>query len=287
MRKNVRTLIYTTLAAVALGTTAMVPIAANAATVAAGTVGETPAKADLTLSQDGFNVMRSIREARVAIFGGHITAARGYLDDAKIDLGKVKYDATALMGKGVDKGAGNWIPINGQLIVSDDLVTTADKVADHTGGKLAATKKALPVDEASVGYSRTLMPLAETTAKVNEAIRLMDLGNYYDANLALRAAEAGLRTDTTMMVGTPPSDQSTSVQASTVAPSASASQGMTAGQEGQTASAQTSTQSSTMSAHEDAQGHQPMPATWADDFHYGQPAAHDNDHDFDNHHRHG
>ena len=84
-------------------------------------------KADpnLQLSQDGYNVMRDVRAARIAIFNGDTEAATKYVDQAKQDVAKAKTDDGAM--KTADTGDKNLIAIDGQLVVSDNFDVTPEK----------------------------------------------------------------------------------------------------------------------------------------------------------------
>ena len=57
--------------------------------------------------------------------------------------------------------------------------------------------------EEDIGYTQLLMPLQETRAHVDEAAGKIHDRNFFDANLALKAAEDGLSVETVMLVETP------------------------------------------------------------------------------------
>lgn len=206
------------LASTVIAAASLVPVAANAATaddqvVTASKSGV--ANPDLRLSQEGYNVVRDIRAARVAIFNGDSGTARKFVDEAKADLTKVKSDDMKVMKKGGANANADLVPIDGQLFVADNFTTSSEKaqhIADTNKkikqGKADEAMYDLQLANVDVGFTRVLMPLATTREHVNVASNLLDSGNFYEANMALKAAEDGLQVDTVMLVKTP-TDQTT------------------------------------------------------------------------------
>lgn len=159
----------------------------------------------LKLSQDGFSTMRDVRAARIAIFNGDVKAAKALVDQATADIGKVRADERVL-----DRPQGNWVPIDGQLVIADDFVSTPQKTAHISAGnqklkegKVGEAVQALKLAEVDVGYSRVLMPLDSTRRQISMAAGLLSVDKYYEANMVLKAAEDGLVTDTVAIVEVP------------------------------------------------------------------------------------
>lgn len=211
MSKTLRNLALGALATTAMTGLAMMPVIANAGAdkdqvVTASKAGQ--ANPDLALSQDGYNVMRGVRAARIAIFNGDTVAASNFVDMALKDLDKSKADESLVKTK--DGSEASWIPIDGQLVVADNFVATPEKTQHiATGnqklkeGKTDEAMKELKLADVDVGFTRVLMPLGETMTHVKTAAKLIKGEDYYEANLALKAAEDGLNFDTVMLVGTP------------------------------------------------------------------------------------
>ncbi|MCC6870167.1 MAG: YfdX family protein [Burkholderiales bacterium] len=161
---------------------------------------------NLKLSQDGYSTMRAVRAARVAIFNGDIDAAKKLVDEAGADVGRVKVDERAL-----DKTTpGNWIPIDGQLGVADDFVSTPQKAAHIASGnkklqegKVSEAMQEFKLAEVDINFSRVLMPLDATRRQVALASDLMKGQKYYEANMALKAAEDGLQFDSVTLIEAP------------------------------------------------------------------------------------
>ena len=163
----------------------------------------------LMVSNDGFKAERDIGSARIAIFQGNTDAAKTLVKDAQADLKIVVQQAPKDFPNGAPtadgKGTGNAdvIPIDGQMIVADNMVLTPDKAAkvkeanEHL--KSGDTDKAMDTlrqGAIDVAFTRVLMPIKATDTHVDTAASLLDQGKYYEANLALKAAQDLLRTDT-------------------------------------------------------------------------------------------
>lgn len=179
------------------------------------------AERDLKLSQDGFESMRAVRAARIAIFNGDIAMARKLVDAARTDLSKVKADETAMKGT----TPGDLVTIDAQLMVSDNFVSTPEKSKQIANGnkklqegKVGEAVEALKLADVGVGVSRLLMPVQATRRHIDVAADLMGSDKYYEANLALKAAEDGLQVDTMALVEGPTAG--TSAQTPKPAPAA-------------------------------------------------------------------
>lgn len=165
------------------------------------------ANPNLRLSQDGYNVMRDVRAARVAIFNGDTKQAMTLTEQTQADLKKVKADDKLA---NVSKGDKNLIPVDGQLVVADNFVSTPEKAKHIAAGnahlKKGESKKAmdeLKLAGVDIGFTRILMPLKVTEAHVDLAKQLIGQEKYYQANMALKATEDALNVDTVMLVETP------------------------------------------------------------------------------------
>ena len=170
----------------------------------------------LMVSNDGFKAERDIGSARIAIFQGNPDAAKTLVKDAQADLKTVVQQAPKDFPNGAPtadgKGAGNAdvIPIDGQMVVADNMVLTPDKAAKvkeaNAHLKSGDTGRALDTlrqGAIDVAFTRVLMPVKATDAHVDTAASLLDQGKYYEANLALKAAQDLLQTDTVAFGDTP------------------------------------------------------------------------------------
>ncbi|GAB4354112.1 MAG: YfdX family protein [Oricola sp.] len=218
MNRTFRQFTIGALASTAVAAASLAPALAHAATtddqvVTASKTGA--ANPDLRLSQDGYNVIRDIRAARVAIFNGDSEAAKKFVEEAKSDLKKVKSDDMIAVKKDSANTNPDLVPIDGQLFVADNFTTSSEKarhIADTNKkikeGKADEAMQDLKLANVDVGFTRVLMPLAMTQDHVTTAYNLLEGGSYYEANMALKAAEDGLQVDTVMLVkGNPTLDK--------------------------------------------------------------------------------
>lgn len=175
----------------------------------------------MKLSQDGFTAMRAIRAARLAIFDGDPKIAQNMVAQAQKSLQAASKDASALPpsaanGSGTNGSAGNgssnvkYVPIDGQIVLADSFVDTSakkahiDKANQHiANGQSKQAMDELKLAEVDASFTSLLMPLQTTTKHVDAAKKLMDQQKFYEANLALKAAEDGLIVDTVALGGVP------------------------------------------------------------------------------------
>ena len=163
----------------------------------------------LTASNDGFKAERDLAAARIAIFQGNTEAAKTLVRDAQSDLKTVAQQAPKDFPNGTPTADGNGtgnkdvIPIDGQMVVADNMVLTPDKAAkvkeanEHLkNGDTSKAMDTLKQGAIDVSFTRVLMPIKETGVHVDAAASLLDQSKYYEANLALKAAQDLLRTDT-------------------------------------------------------------------------------------------
>lgn len=215
MKSAFRTLAVATITSTALAGVALAPLSAVAAGSKDPVVEATKAgtaNPKVQLSQDGYNVMRDIRATRVAIFNGDTDSAKKFIELAKTDLQKTKKDDTLIEQKKGENLPKNWVPIDGQVVVADNFVATPEKTKHVASGnqKLKEGKsreaiEELKLAEVDVGFTRVLMPLAETEVHVDVAADQIQAGAFYEANLALKAAEDGLNIETVMLLENPKS----------------------------------------------------------------------------------
>ena len=220
MTKTLRKLTLAAVVSTAITGITLAPVFANTAPGKTDQVVEASksgaAHPSLKLSQDGYNVVRDIRAARVAIFNGDTHAAKRYVAKADHDLGNARKDESVVKGKG-GKENGNWIPIDGQLVISDDVAEIPEK-ATHikTGdkkikeGKTEEAIREMKLAEVDIGFTRVLLPLNQTAKHIRAATDLIGKQKYYEANMALKAAEDGLNMETVMLEEAPKIDQKTS-----------------------------------------------------------------------------
>jgi len=110
----------------------------------------------------------------------------------------------------VEMGKVNWIPIDGQVSLADTYVVSKER-AQHIqkaneyfkNGQSKQAIEELRLAAINVTCTRVMMPLSTTTGWVSEATRLLGQQKYYEANLALKAAEDGLVVNSASLVEMP------------------------------------------------------------------------------------
>lgn len=165
-------------------------------------------------SEAGHSAMRDIRGARFAVFNGEPKMALKLMDSAKTLLGQAEKEAPVfdtistmvvggkVLGTSADRRELKSVPVDGQLLLADDFVMTPEKKAhidkanDHIKkGEHAKAREELRLGEIDVTYTRSWMPLDQSKKHLEQAIKLANDGKYYEANLALKAIEDGVSTD--------------------------------------------------------------------------------------------
>ena len=160
-----------------------------------------PAKAvsAQALSQDGYQTMRDISMARVAIFQGDTQVASELLQRATKSLDVVEKVAAARK----DDVKSDAVVIDSQLVLADNFVETPVK-RTHIGkanehfahGRSKEAREELRLAEVDASLSQVMMPLDATRRHLNAASTLVSGKQYYEANLALKAAQDGLLIET-------------------------------------------------------------------------------------------
>jgi len=150
----------------------------------------------MKVSEDGFNAIRAMHAARVAIFNGDPKLCEETLTKARDALDKLASDES------VAKVKTDLIPIDGSLELDETFVPSPEKAmhvskANEHFQKGDAHKglEELQLGEIEVNFSRILMPLEATKKRLTEAVGMVTEHKYYEANLVLKAAEEALEFD--------------------------------------------------------------------------------------------
>ncbi len=186
-------------------------------------------KQELKLSQEGFNTMRAVRAARIAIFDGNPKAAHDMIAKAESSLHAASKDATAMQQSDQAKqsssnsasasttntnaknaGDTEYVPIDGQITLVDAFVDSPAKKShiDQANQHIAKGNSKAAMDElklADVGasFTRVLMPLQPTQQHLDAAKQMLDQKKFYEANLALKAVEDGVLIDSVVLTEAP------------------------------------------------------------------------------------
>ena len=172
------------------------------------------------LSKDGAEAFRDLHLARLAIFNADPTKAKTEIASAQSALGKAKTDDAVFMkaeselkqpttkntSTTIDSAKSNqkiaWLPIDGQLSLGENFVSTPDKakaVSDANQhlqkGERDSAVSTLKLAGIDVDFTMAVLPLDQTVADVNNAAGLIGQGKYYEANSLLKQTEDRMRFD--------------------------------------------------------------------------------------------
>jgi len=212
-------------AALCIGTTPVLVQAATptTATVAATTPANSPATTQpdavddalMKFSQAGQDAIDSVRLARLDLFSGKTDLATKDMKAAQMSLIQAKAEAPSFATTtqvkvegqvvGTDKDAvkSDVVPIDGDIVLADHMKLQPQHQGAlakargflHMGDKASAVKT-LKASQIDVAYQRRWLALPEASQQLDHAIELASQGKYYEANLALKAIEDGVQTDT-------------------------------------------------------------------------------------------
>lgn len=208
------------LAATALGAAllASAPLVLSGSALAASASSPMQADQDLVkTSEQGFDAIRDVHLARVAIFDADTASAAQLVNDAKSHLSAEADDWNAYLRTSSDDNALNdkYVVIDRTVGLAEDFTSSDEKTNavhranQHLGrGARHEARDTLRLAGIQITDSELLMPLEATRSHVDKAADLIGQGDFYEANLALKAAEDGLVYDTDMSLA-PPSPTST------------------------------------------------------------------------------
>lgn len=190
-----------------LAATALTPVIAAEAQEKATekTVEQKQADQDfIKVSEDALMTMRNVGGARLAIFDGSPDKAQLYADAAVTRASATLEDADkyALDIKASKKDGEKYIPFNAGLSVAEALVPNKEKL-EHVAranrhmhkGETRKAIETLKVGGINVALTTELLPIQTARAHIKDAARLIGEGNYYEANLALKAVEDSVITE--------------------------------------------------------------------------------------------
>jgi len=150
------------------------------------------------VSQDTMLSMRDINDARLALFNGQLEMARTEVDAAltRINTAVDEAEEYALDVKAPQQD--DWyVPFDTRITLvdtyerNDEKADAAkDQATKHTqkGAKSDATD-VFKLSEVDFAVSAGLVPVKFAQQQIVDAARLIDKGDYYEANMALKAVD--------------------------------------------------------------------------------------------------
>ena len=215
INKNGKTLIVS----VAIASFAALGLVSASTVMAAQTNGPTAsatATHDFTkLSHAGTRTILDVVLARSALFDGHPDQATRALDDAQKAMKFARKDDTAYLkaeSKLVDPTNSThaqtsaapiaWLPVGGDVVVQDDFASQPEKAKAVASANAALKKgdrdgaiKALKLANVNVAFNVDVVPLDQTSARIDQAAALLNAGKYYEAGQVMHHVQQSLRLD--------------------------------------------------------------------------------------------
>jgi hypothetical protein len=103
-----------------------------------------------------------------------------------------------------------WLPVDGAMAIGEDYTAIPAKSAGVTKaneqlkqGDHAGAMETLRLAGVNVTFDEAVAPLDQTIKGVTTAETLLDQGEFYEANQALKGVQDGIRYDIVDMTGTP------------------------------------------------------------------------------------
>ncbi|MGE5152615.1 MAG: YfdX family protein [Bdellovibrio bacteriovorus] len=158
----------------------------------------------IKVSEDAASSIRDLHSARLAIFDGEPERAQTYTDAAATRIAAtVKEEDKYALDIKAEKADDRYVPFDANLMVTDTYVPSEEnakhvaKANEHL--KKGETKKAieaLKLGNIDVAVATSLFPVNFAKEHIDEAAKLIGEGKYYEANLALKAVDDSIVTDT-------------------------------------------------------------------------------------------
>jgi hypothetical protein len=180
------------------------------------------------VSIDGFSAMHDVSMARWAIFNGDTNDAKQDLMNAISSLQKAQTDDSVFMKAesalktppGMTQPNPNhqqpntvavkWLPVDGAMAIGEDYTASPAKSAGVTKanqqlkqGDHAGAMDTLRLAGVDVTFDEAVAPLDQTIKGVSAAETLLDQGEFYEANQALKGVQDGIRYDIVDVTGAP------------------------------------------------------------------------------------
>ncbi len=159
----------------------------------------------IAVSEDALLAMRDVRAARLAIFNGLPKKARTYTDAAAARMAAALKDVAryALDIKQPLKGGEAYVPFDASLAVvetgmlGEEKMQHVSKANEHLHkGETKKAVEVLKLGEIDVVLTTRLVPLKAAEQGIQNAVKLVSEGKYYEANIALKAVEDAVLVET-------------------------------------------------------------------------------------------
>lgn len=157
------------------------------------------AKSDVAVEtvDSAFTAMREIRAARLAIFDGSGPGATALVEDAQAKLADARADLEKIhQGKSTEQAGDGLVPFDLSMAMTEDYSAKPEKAAavrEANGhlrrGDRAKAVETLRLADLNIETAAALLPLQAASGHLDQAAKMLANGQYYEANLQLKAIE--------------------------------------------------------------------------------------------------
>jgi hypothetical protein len=202
-----------------LGATLLTPVAFAADQSSNSSATQQAADRDFgKLSTDGMKAFQDIRMARLAIFNGQPDQAKQLVSEASTALETAKTDESVFTkaeselkapagmtqphpsGTSIGSEPIKWLPVDGGIALDENFepsqhnAATMQKAnAQIKSGDKKSAMETLRLANIDLTFDQEVVPLDKTINGIAQARKLVDEGQYYEANQALKTVEDGAR----------------------------------------------------------------------------------------------
>ncbi|MGJ8628354.1 MAG: YfdX family protein [Sulfitobacter sp.] len=151
-----------------------------------------------------YDALKNVRATRIAIFDGNVDVAKNMVMTAQGDLVKAKENVESYAlknAKASDEGE-MYLPFDSSVSLVEGFLPSKEKqpAIEEANGHLAngdnvKAIEVLRLANVDVTVSAAIIPLNKTVSHVNDAVKLINEGKFYEANLALKAVEDSVFVD--------------------------------------------------------------------------------------------
>lgn len=190
-----------TLPAMALGGVALAETAtkttSNQTNVAQSAQQDQAETSVLKTQEEALKAVRDVHAARLAIFDGAPEKAASLAASAQRNLEKAQSDGKDFaVDTAKSKGGDMYVPFDTSIGLAEGFVPTDEKTAkigeankQLANGDQKKAIETLKLADVDLTFSAAMLPANASLGHVQDAVKLIGDGKYYEANLALKAVE--------------------------------------------------------------------------------------------------
>ncbi len=158
----------------------------------------------LKTSNEAYRALREVRAARLSIFNGDSNKATKFTNDAEKALLSAQKNAAGF-AVSTNKGSKSgeiYIPFDMSMSLAEGFVATPEKAkklkeanAHIANGKSKKAAEVLKLANIDVTVTAALVPIGSSVNHMRDAVALIKVGKFYEANRELKAVEESVIID--------------------------------------------------------------------------------------------